>query len=124
LYEQATKASLVQLSRISNAARQKPRTDVNVANCNIWSHVRGIGRVEELFKSKLLQLLTCSFMINMAKAMYTESFGHLYKHGPVFNIHYLPRTNLCSIQCDAENIGIGFSKMNKTGNNKKIRKSI
>src|SRR4029078_13026149 len=87
-------------------------------------HVRATGRVEELFKSKLLQLLTCSFMINMAKAMYTESFGHLYKHGPVFNIHYLLRINLCSIQGDAENVGIRFSEMNKTGKNKKIRKRI
>src|SRR6476659_2779565 len=47
----------------------------------------------------------------MAKAKYTESFGHLYKHGPVFKIHYLLRTNLCSIQRDAENIGVGFSEM-------------
>ncbi len=63
-------------------------------------------------------------MINMAQAVYAESFCYLHKHGPVFNIHYLLRFHLGCIQCNSEYISIRFSEMNKTGNNKKISQFI
>src|ERR1051326_3473020 len=107
------------MDETSSAYQETIHQSVHPATKN-FSNNNNMG----LFKCKLLQFLASGFIINMTNAMYPESGGHLYKQGPVFNIYYLPGVYLGCIQCNAENIGIGFSEMNKTGHNKKISHRI
>jgi hypothetical protein len=57
-------------------------------------------------------------------AVNSQTLRDLHEHRAVVNVNHLTDRHLRDVQCHPKNVLVGFSKMDETGGDKKIHKTV